>query len=527
MSSVIHQYDKRSGITYAYESCAHWDKTKKRSVAKRTLIGRVDKDTGEIVATDGRNRKPPKDIRLSEPRCFYGATYLLDAIGEKTGIAADLKNCLPDTYLQLLSIAYYLILEDASPLFRFEKWNRLHHHPCGCDIPSQRSSELFASISEADRMKFFELQGRRSAETEYWCYDTTSISSYSQNLNQVRRGFNKEHDPFAQLNLALIFGEKSRLPLYYRKLAGNIPDVKTVRHLLDDLKNIGFATPKLVMDKGFFSQDNLNGLFKEHVKFIQAVRLSIAFVRKELDGIYDDFRSFEWYHADHALYARTIRTEFEYHCRRPYKGDELQEKRRLYIHFYYHPERAAEDETGFDRKLILLREELETDRRVQSHESLYAEYFEVTRTPKRGIRVAAKADAIKRAKKYFGYFALLSNEKMNAMEALNLYRNKDLIEKSFGNLKERLNFRRTLVSSEQSLNGKLFVQFIALIYLSYIKKQMEEHHLFKDYTIQGLLDELDMIECIHIPGKRLRIAEVLEKHKELYQAMEVPPPTSL
>ncbi len=54
--------------------------------------------------------------------------------------------------------------------------------------------------------------------------------------------------------------------------------------------------------------------------------------------------------------------------------------------------------------------------------------------------------------------------------ALEIYRNKDLVEQAFGNLKERLNLRRTLVSSEQSLDGKLFVEFVALIYLSYLKK---------------------------------------------------------
>jgi hypothetical protein len=55
--SIVYQKDKRSGITYAYESKAYWDKEKKVSRSKRTLIGRVDKITGEIVATDGRCRK--------------------------------------------------------------------------------------------------------------------------------------------------------------------------------------------------------------------------------------------------------------------------------------------------------------------------------------------------------------------------------------------------------------------------------------------------------------------------------------
>lgn len=54
--AIIYQHDKRSGITYAYESFSYWDKEKKMSRAKRKLIGRLNKETGEIVPTDGRNR---------------------------------------------------------------------------------------------------------------------------------------------------------------------------------------------------------------------------------------------------------------------------------------------------------------------------------------------------------------------------------------------------------------------------------------------------------------------------------------
>ena len=100
---------------------------------------------------------------------------------------------------------------------------------------------------------------------------------------------------------------------------------------------------------------------------------------------------------------------------------------------------------------------------------------------------------------------------MDAVTALEIYRNKDVVEKAFGNLKERLNMRRTLVSSEQSLDGKLFTEFIALIYLSYIKKQMQEENLFKKYTLQSALDKLDVIECFEVSGQKLRVGEVLEK----------------
>jgi hypothetical protein len=71
--AIIHQYDKRSGITYAYESHSYWDKEKKMTRAKRTLIGRVDTATGEIVPTDGRCRKdkPPKAAAKPDYKKLY------------------------------------------------------------------------------------------------------------------------------------------------------------------------------------------------------------------------------------------------------------------------------------------------------------------------------------------------------------------------------------------------------------------------------------------------------------------------
>ncbi|MBT9148502.1 MAG: hypothetical protein DDT32_02276 [Syntrophomonadaceae bacterium] len=84
-----------------------------------------------------------------------------------------------------------------------------------------------------------------------------------------------------------------------------------------------------------------------------------------------------------------------------------------------------------------------------------------------------------------------------------------------------------MVSSEQSLDGKLFIEFVALIYLSYIKKQMQDTDLFKSYTLQGVLDKLDVIECFEVPGQKLRVGELLEKQKEIYKCLGVDPPASL
>jgi len=130
--SIINQLDKRSGITYVYESISYWDKEKQQPRAKRKLIGKRDPLSGEILSTDGRGKKRNGDCETVQPvkpgpipidttdRRFYGATYLLDEIGNLLGLTEDLKRCFPTTYKQIQSIAYYLILESDSPLFRFE-----------------------------------------------------------------------------------------------------------------------------------------------------------------------------------------------------------------------------------------------------------------------------------------------------------------------------------------------------------------------------------------------------------------------
>ncbi|MEI3611131.1 transposase [Pseudogracilibacillus sp. SO30301A] len=155
---------------------------------------------------------------------------------------------------------------------------------------------------------------------------------------------------------------------------------------------------------------------------------------------------------------------------------------------------------------------------------MYTKYFEVKETPKRGIKLTPKQEAIEVAEKNSGYFALLSNEFKDPLEAIKIYRSKYLIEKVFGNLKERLNMRRTSVSSEENLAGKLFVQFIALN-LSYIKKVMSDKDLFKNYTLQELLDELDIIECYEQPGRKRRIGEITKKQMDLYGHLGVDVPS--
>ena len=530
----VNQLDKRSGITYVYDSTSYWDKEKKQPRSKRTLIGRLDPVTGKIVPTDGRgkkrnqkevdmpSKKGPVPVIRTE-RLFFGATYLLDQIGLVSGVTEDLKFCFPHTYKQILSIAYYLVLEDQNPLFRFKKWAALHRHPYGKDIPSQRSTELFQSITEEAKMQFFRLQGKRRAEKEYWAYDSTSISSRSETLKQVKYGKNKDDEHLPQINLALVFGEESRLPFYYRKIAGNVPDVKTIRELLRELDVLGYEKIKLVMDRGYYSEDNINALYKNHLKFLCGTSSALKFAKSFIREIGAKKDHYEYYNSNLELYVFTKTIAWNYEQERPYKRDVVREERRMYLHLYFNPEKYSDDGKIFNLKMTTLREELLTGHRVPEHEKDYKKYFDINETPKRGISLTVKQDAVDATHERYGFFVLISNEDKDPVAALSLYRMRDVVEKAFWNVKERLNLRRTMTSSESSLEGKLFVEFVALIYLSYIKKKMEEAGLFSRYTMHELLDVLDVIECFTEPGKAPIQGEVLKKQEQIYRDLGVTP----
>lgn len=457
-------------------------------------------------------------------RLFYGTTYLLDEIADKTGITADLKYGFPKTYKEILSVAYYLVLEEGQPVYRFHKWALTHKHPFGLDIPSQRISELYASITEDAKMDYFRRQAVRRSEKEYLAFDTTAISSYSELIKQARYGKNKEGDSLPQINLAMLYGENSMLPVYYRKLPGNIPDVKTIENLLKDIDFLSPEKLNLVMDRGFYSEKNINDLMKHHHKFLIGVKASLKAVKNRLDMIRTDFITRQNFNAELHLYVQSFMDTWDYMEEKP-KGTVITDKRRIYLHYYYNDQHATDDRDRFNHLLDRYEEELRNKKRKPEHEAGYRKYFDIKETSVRGIQITYKEEAIRKAEENFGYFILMTNGIKDPIEAIKIYRTRDLIEISFGNLKERLDMRRMSVASEENFEGKLFVQFIALEFLSYIKKQMNENNLYKNYSMQSMLDELDIIEYYQQPGRTHHLSEITEKQHRLYEFMEVEAPS--
>lgn len=519
---------KIKGVSYVYEDHPYWASEKRQARHKRVYLGKLDGE-GIFVPNKayqaGLSSSQAVDAVLAQARRrYYGASYLLSHVGQTTGVEKDLKACFPDIWQEVLSLVYFLVLEGESAVYRFSKWGATHWHPCEMPLTSQRISVLFGMFDEDRKMDFFRRQARRRIEKEYLAYDTTSISSYSQLIKQAKYGFNKDHDPLPQINLAMVFGEKSGLPVYFRKLPGNMPDVKTVQKLLADIAFLNFSKVKLVMDRGFYSAENIDSLYQKHYKFIVGMRSGVRLADECLETARSDITSYANYLTEEDIYCSSTMGKWQYK-ERDSKGriTDTGEKR-AYFHVYYNETRAAEERADFNRILTALETELKNGSVPDEHKAAAERYFTVHETPVRGRRVKCNDDAVRNHTRKFGFFILMTNDAQSGQDVLRSYRNKDLVEKTFCNLKNRLYMKRTMVSSAENLEGKLFVEFLALIYLAYIHKVMKDNNLYRNYSIQSMLDELDIIERFEYPGRRPHCGEITKRQRELFDTFKVPHP---
>ncbi len=77
--ATIYQTNKKTGITYVIESESYWDKEKQQPRSHRTIIGKINPDTGEIVPTKKYNRVK----KSSSPSKPHSESSLMDIVNSK------------------------------------------------------------------------------------------------------------------------------------------------------------------------------------------------------------------------------------------------------------------------------------------------------------------------------------------------------------------------------------------------------------------------------------------------------------
>jgi transposase len=517
--SLVYLKNKKSGVTYVYECQSFWNKEKKRPDSIRKCIGKLDPETNEIISTKQAQSTKPTTVHL-EPTIatikIIGPTLLLDHICKKIGLDSILKKSFPEHWNMILSLAYFQTIEGKA-LSRVEHWSETHRHPYLEYIDNRRVSELLPTITEEKQLSFFKKWAEKRLEEECLAYDITSVSSYSEQNNMVRYGYNRDGESLPQINLAMLFGEKTRLPVYFKSLPGSIKDVSTLCNFIKTAAFLHMRKLHLVMDKGFYSQKNVDEMLGKHMKFTIAVPFSSKFAKEHVEKVRDEI-------TDHKNFIKVNGQNLFCISSLTQWGEE---KKRCYVHVFYNASNAAADYESFLDKMNQWEIELKSNKMIEDHQKYYDQYFLIKDTPKRGKQISYNQSVIDAYKKNAaGYLVLLSNDIKDPIEALKAYRNKDVVEKGFDNLKNRLDMKRLRVHLEASMKGRLFIQFIALILISYIQQVINKQETFKFDTVSELLEELELLNTVKFASHYGQItSELTKKQKEIFVVFDLDPKT--
>ena len=514
MGYRVHQTNKKTGVTYVYEAISVWDKEKKQSRNKQVCIGKLDPVNGELISS---RRLATKTVAANDPSVtasaeVVGPLIILNSITEQLGLGKLLKSCFPEYYQQILMMSYYLTFKGEA-LSHCESWCKSHAPALAESLASQRVSEILESMNTDAKQTFLSRWMKKVLEDDYLCYDITSISSYSELNEYIKYGHNRDKDKLPQLNLAVLFGQKGRLPVYFERTPGNITDVTTLHNLLKTFKALSVKPIHYVMDKGFYSKKNVDELFAARDKFLVSVPINNKWVQRVVDDIHDKIHGPEGY--------RKLDNEILYVHSRLHSWGES--KRRCYIHLYYNARARADAVDQFNEELFRYKRELESGEQIAAHQEAYDTFFILKTTPKRGLKVLFNMVEINRyINRYAGFQALLSNGIKDAVEALQIYRDKDVVEKCFDDLKNQIDMKRLRMHNSATVDGRLFVQFLALIYVSALRKEMRKSKLSERYTVRELLQEMDTVTKIKYSGKYGHIlTEITKSQREILEGLNI------
>jgi transposase len=117
-------------------------------------------------------------------------------------------------------------------------------------------------------------------------YDITSLSSYSKSIGLLEFGYNRDGLDLPQVNLSLIVDKDLSIPVMYDIYPGSIVDVTTLKNTVKKLNAQGIRDYTLIMDRGFFSTENINDLVSADLSFIIPPLSTLKKVKEAISAIH-------------------------------------------------------------------------------------------------------------------------------------------------------------------------------------------------------------------------------------------------
>lgn len=482
----IRRETRSNGDVYVYERVTGYDpKTQKTKTLSTRLLGKILAGSTEMIPTRPKKKRSEViEAPVQAVRTHVGLQKILEWAGHESGIDADLQRSFEiGDALKLSSIARYWVATDGDTLPRMESWQVMNPLPYGHPITQDVYGKLFASVgrNESGVQSYFQFRGQRVSSTGLnLALDTTTFSTYSKNQIEARQGFNKDGDGLDTIKLLVLYSVENRQPVAFSKQPGNIPDKISLANALRQLDMLDLASPVIVADNGFYSQDNMTHFAREHTKFLMLANSTDKWVRSEIDAAREElghFRNVCPFDVDVSGVMRRRQHGFSIVRKRTRGNFEAGETesftRRLYVHVFHKPEAAPIQERRLRESLFSLKKDLEdgVEEFRPAAQKQIDSYLTVKRTAK-GVKVDFQMDGIEEAKRYWGYFVLVSNEIKDPFDALKAYRSREKIEELFATYKDSFDGRKPRTWYPENLYGRQFAQFVGLGYHCFLAKRI-------------------------------------------------------
>jgi transposase len=505
---IIHSPQKNGDI-YVLERKTVYDSEKKyNKVLSTKLISKIPKGTKIPVPTRPKRAKKsnsdqniynvalknavPLTDEVVASRKRVGMMNIIDHIGKVSGIDDAIYTSTDvGTAQKIISLARYLLATDGQSLPGIATWQYNHPLPYREGISEEVYHRLFKEVGldESLQQNFFKnrcnvLKGGASI-----AYDSTTFSTYSENQLEARYGFNKAGDGLKSVKYLALYSIENRQPIAFTKQPGNLPDVLAIENALNQLLALGISGAEIITDNGYYSEQNISEMYQARFNFITLAKTGLKWIKSEIDNRHNDLDRLSSVctyepttHGITVMLMRDFVKERKYANKKTgaSQGEEEIFSRRLYLHIYYNATRKVDEDQSFERDLLSLKKKLEEgvsiDNLNDAAQKKVKKYF-IIRTWGKKTVINFNEKACAQAKKYHGYFTLVSSGEKDTFEALSKYRKREYIEDYFRSSKQHADSMRIRVWDADILRGRMFVQFISLCYYEYLSEAVRKMKL--------------------------------------------------
>lgn len=478
-----------------------------------------------------------------------GATWALDQLAAQSPVGEALKWAFPQRrdYLKILSICYFIILNQDNNISKYETFAEVTRLPWGAPLAPSSISRVFRKIRNQQIETYFsffrdellEQQEKYGDKNEITlALDSTSGSNYViNNLLNLERHRYEDEDNLPLINLLALTDYESGIAFFYRAYDGKVPAAKTVSQVISENAGLSLKNVVFVSDKGYSDAKNINDCLRNKLGFLFNVQCAMpdSFAQELIDGEKENLRDLnrmDWLTKVFQI-TKEINWTFESDLvEGQVTSKKTKESTILYWHIYFNRQFAENARQGLIERIDRVREKIYNGEELDENElTLLEDVFEKHEEGDM-ISYTISNEKVDQKLRYKGYQMLVSDKISDARKAWCVYQERRILEDTFKTLKTRLSCVRNRVSDNESLIGKTFVQFLAtsieMIVRARLRKYLEEgkasDSLPADYDpARGILDSLNnVMQTKFCEG--YYFGESAEQKRGLFEALGVSVP---